>query len=86
MDSSHPAFRLGVNQLVGFWRSAEIFEIPPRSSSVVIHWKSIMEPNVFFSGVDSFVKWSGGDHAINTILIANNGIGATKVSDNERGG
>lgn len=39
-----------------------------------------MEPNVFFESVAKFVEWSGGDHAIEKILVANNGIGATKVS------
>ena len=33
----------------------------------------------FFSTVEEFVSWSGGDHAIKKILIANNGIGATKA-------
>lgn len=33
----------------------------------------------FFSSVAEFVQWSGGDHAIEKILIANNGIGATKA-------
>ena len=32
-----------------------------------------------FAGVDEFVAWSGGDHAIKKILIANNGIGAIKA-------
>ncbi len=35
--------------------------------------------NPFFASVDDFVEWSGGDHAIEKILIANNGIGATKA-------
>jgi len=40
-----------------------------------------MDPtkNRFFNDVESFVKWSGGDHAIKKILIANNGIGAIKA-------
>jgi hypothetical protein len=29
--------------------------------------------------VEDFVAFSGGDHAIKKILIANNGIGATKA-------
>ena len=33
----------------------------------------------FFKDVESFVEWSGGDHAIKKILIANNGIGAIKA-------
>jgi biotin carboxylase/biotin carboxyl carrier protein len=33
----------------------------------------------FFTSVDNFVKCSGGDHTIKKILIANNGIGATKA-------
>ena len=33
----------------------------------------------FFSNVPDFVNWSGGDHDIQKILIANNGIGATKA-------
>jgi acetyl-CoA carboxylase/biotin carboxylase 1 len=33
----------------------------------------------FFSTVDEFVAFSGGDHAISKILVANNGIGAVKA-------
>jgi hypothetical protein len=33
----------------------------------------------FFSSVEEFVSFSGGDHAIKKILIANNGIGAIKA-------
>jgi len=33
----------------------------------------------FFRSVDDFVSFSGGDHSIQKILIANNGIGATKA-------
>eukprot|EP00603_Paraphysomonas_imperforata_P004269 CAMPEP_0114418674 /NCGR_PEP_ID=MMETSP0103-20121206/3623_1 /TAXON_ID=37642 ORGANISM="Paraphysomonas imperforata, Strain PA2" /NCGR_SAMPLE_ID=MMETSP0103 /ASSEMBLY_ACC=CAM_ASM_000201 /LENGTH=2325 /DNA_ID=CAMNT_0001587049 /DNA_START=49 /DNA_END=7026 /DNA_ORIENTATION=+ len=33
----------------------------------------------FFSSVADFVEWSGGDHVIKKILIANNGIGAVKA-------
>ncbi|KAJ1432269.1 carboxyl transferase domain-containing protein [Ochromonadaceae sp. CCMP2298] len=33
----------------------------------------------FFKSVEDFVAFSGGDHAIKKILIANNGIGATKA-------
>lgn len=33
----------------------------------------------FFKSVEDFVTFSGGDHAIQKILIANNGIGATKA-------
>lgn len=33
----------------------------------------------FFASVNEFVEWSGGDHVIEKILIANNGIGATKA-------
>jgi acetyl-CoA carboxylase / biotin carboxylase 1 len=33
----------------------------------------------FFPSVEDFVAFSGGDHAINKILIANNGIGAVKA-------
>ena len=33
----------------------------------------------FFKSVEDFVSWSGGDHAIKKVLIANNGIGATKA-------
>ena len=42
---------------------------------------SIMDPSKdrFFKDVESFVEWSGGDHAIKKILIANNGIGAIKA-------
>ena len=35
----------------------------------------------FFKSIDDFVAFSGGDHAIGKILVANNGIGATKPSD-----
>jgi acetyl-CoA carboxylase / biotin carboxylase 1 len=35
--------------------------------------------NPFFHSVQEFVAWSGGDHAIEKVLIANNGIGATKA-------
>lgn len=33
----------------------------------------------FFNSVEEFVEYSGGDHAIKKILIANNGIGAIKA-------
>jgi biotin carboxylase len=33
----------------------------------------------FFSSVQEFVEWGYGDHAIEKILIANNGIGAIKA-------
>ena len=33
----------------------------------------------FFKSVEDFAAFSGGDHAIKKILIANNGIGATKA-------
>lgn len=32
-----------------------------------------------WSSVEDFVQWSGGDHAIKKVLIANNGIGAIKA-------
>jgi acetyl-CoA carboxylase/biotin carboxylase 1 len=35
--------------------------------------------SAFFKNVEEFVSFSGGDHAIKKILIANNGIGATKA-------
>jgi acetyl-CoA carboxylase/biotin carboxylase 1 len=35
--------------------------------------------NNFFHEVEDFVQFSEGDHAIKKILIANNGIGATKA-------
>ncbi len=38
-----------------------------------------LEDMKFFPSVAEFVEWSGGDHAIEKILIANNGIGATKA-------
>lgn len=38
-----------------------------------------MEVLGFFNSVSEFVEWSGGNHAIEKILIANNGIGATKA-------
>lgn len=33
----------------------------------------------FFTSVQEFVEFSQGNHAIQKILIANNGIGATKA-------
>jgi acetyl-CoA carboxylase/biotin carboxylase 1 len=42
----------------------------------------VVPPNnasTFFESVEEFVAFSGGDHAIKKILIANNGIGATKA-------
>lgn len=33
----------------------------------------------FHKNVSDFVNYSGGDHAIQKVLIANNGIGATKA-------
>lgn len=33
----------------------------------------------FFRTVEEFVEFSGGNHAIKKILVANNGIGATKA-------
>lgn len=33
----------------------------------------------FFNSVEEFVSFSRGDHAIQKVLIANNGIGATKA-------
>ncbi len=33
----------------------------------------------FFKSVEDFVTFSQGDHAIKKVLIANNGIGATKA-------
>jgi acetyl-CoA carboxylase / biotin carboxylase 1 len=33
----------------------------------------------FFKSVEEFTTFSQGDHAIKKILIANNGIGATKA-------
>jgi acetyl-CoA carboxylase / biotin carboxylase 1 len=33
----------------------------------------------FFKDVAEFVAFTGGDHAIQKVLIANNGIGATKA-------
>lgn len=42
-------------------------------------WFCEMSVHPFFPSVDDFVEWSGGDHAIEKILIANNGIGATKA-------
>lgn len=33
----------------------------------------------FFKDVADFVSFTGGDHAIQKVLIANNGIGATKA-------
>jgi acetyl-CoA carboxylase / biotin carboxylase 1 len=35
--------------------------------------------STFFESVNDFVNFSEGDHAIKTILIANNGIGAIKA-------
>lgn len=33
----------------------------------------------FYSSVREFVERSGGDHAIEKVLVANNGIGAVKA-------
>lgn len=33
----------------------------------------------FFESIDEFIAFTGGDHAIGKILVANNGIGATKA-------
>lgn len=33
----------------------------------------------FFQTIEEFVTFTGGDHAIQKVLIANNGIGATKA-------
>ena len=33
----------------------------------------------FFKDVADFINFTGGDHAIQKVLIANNGIGATKA-------
>ena len=33
----------------------------------------------FFSDVKEFVDYSGGNHAIRKVLVANNGIGAVKA-------
>ena len=33
----------------------------------------------YFKDMQEFVHFSGGDHAIQKVLIANNGIGATKA-------
>lgn len=38
-----------------------------------------MSQQPFFKNVEEFVQYSGGDHAIKKVLIANNGIGATKA-------
>ena len=38
-----------------------------------------MSHEKFYETVDDFVAFSGGDHAIKKILIANNGIGAIKA-------
>lgn len=38
-----------------------------------------MSSKPFFGSVEEFVAFSGGDHAIQKILIANNGIGAIKA-------
>ena len=46
---------------------------PPRGTS-----RGTM-PGTMFGSVEEFVAWSGGDHAIKKILIANNGIGAIKA-------
>lgn len=39
----------------------------------------VSKENEFFKSVEEFVQFSQGDHAIKKILIANNGIGATKA-------
>ena len=38
-----------------------------------------MDGSEFFDSVDNYVSFCEGDHAIGKILIANNGIGATKA-------
>eukprot|EP01035_Chromulina_nebulosa_P020054 gene20054-26034_t len=38
-----------------------------------------LKTSEFFESVEDFVAYSGGDHAIKKILIANNGIGAIKA-------
>jgi biotin carboxylase len=40
---------------------------------------SINPKTGFFDTVEDFISFSGGDHAIKKILIANNGIGAVKA-------
>ena len=39
----------------------------------------MMQDSGFFGTVDDYVRFCEGDHAISKILIANNGIGATKA-------
>lgn len=39
----------------------------------------VVKQGEFFHSVQEFVNWSGGDHVIEKVLIANNGIGATKA-------
>lgn len=41
--------------------------------------KELLKNSSFFNSVEEFVDFSGGDHAIKKILIANNGIGAVKA-------
>jgi len=41
--------------------------------------QSSLADGEFFKSVEDFTAFSGGDHAIKKILIANNGIGATKA-------
>ena len=36
-------------------------------------------PGTYFTTVSAFAEWAEADHAIQKILIANNGIGATKA-------
>ena len=47
-------------------------------SSIKVATPALSEAG-FFNSVQEFTQFSGGDHAIEKILIANNGIGATKA-------
>ena len=38
-----------------------------------------MHTENFFASVEDFVEYSGGNHVIKKVLIANNGIGALKA-------
>jgi hypothetical protein len=54
-------------------------QIPTKQPIVTSELESINMVGDFYASVDEFVIASGGNHAINKILVANNGVGATKA-------
>lgn len=71
-----------------FWRWSQ-FSPPSRQNTkphftvLTMTTKKVPVPPLteagFFKSVEDFVQFSLGDHAIKKILVANNGIGATKA-------